>query len=60
VEVAEHILSRQVRVCGTIRANRGLPPDLKNESKSLKHGEKNSGERVKFFFNPGVILVLST
>jgi hypothetical protein len=32
-------LSRQVRVCGTIRVNRGLPPDLKEESKSLKRGE---------------------
>jgi hypothetical protein len=38
VEIAEHLLSRQ-GVCGIIRVNRGLPPDLKEESKSLKHGE---------------------
>lgn len=39
VTIAETLLSRQVRVCGTIRVNRGLPPDLKNESQSLKRGE---------------------
>jgi len=33
VTVAE-TLSRQVRVCGTIRVNRGLPPEMKNESVS--------------------------
>jgi hypothetical protein len=37
-ETGEHLLSRQVSVCGTIRVNRGLPPDLKKESKSLKCG----------------------
>jgi hypothetical protein len=36
VEIAEHLLSRQVSVCGTIRVNRGLPPDLKEKSKSMK------------------------
>ena len=56
--IAETLLSRQVRVCGTIRVNRGLPPEMKNESQSLKR-EPHSGERVKFFFNPGGILVLS-
>jgi hypothetical protein len=39
VEIAEHLLSIQVRVCGTIRVNRSLPPDLKKYSKSLKRGE---------------------
>ena len=39
VTVAETLLSRQVRVCGTIRVNRGLPPEMKNESQSLKRGE---------------------
>ncbi|PNF13918.1 hypothetical protein B7P43_G09860 [Cryptotermes secundus] len=39
VATAEHIFSRKVRVCGTIRVNRGLPPDLKEECKPLKHGE---------------------
>jgi hypothetical protein len=49
---AEYLLSRKVRVCGTIRVNRGLPTDLKEESKSLKRGE------ITFFFSPGGILVL--
>ncbi len=39
VTTAETLLSRQVRVCGTIRVNRGLPPEMKNESQSLKCGE---------------------
>jgi len=39
VTIAETLLSRQVRVCGTIRVNRGLPPEIKNESQSLKRGE---------------------
>ena len=34
--IADTLLSRQVRVCGTIRVNRGLPPEMK---KSLKRGE---------------------
>jgi hypothetical protein len=46
VGIAEHLLSRQVRVCGTIRVNRGLLPDLKQESKSLKHGETTFRRRV--------------
>ena len=37
--IAETLLSRQVRLCGTIRVNRGLPPEMKNESQSLKRGE---------------------
>jgi hypothetical protein len=32
VATAEHLLLRKVRVCGTIRVNRGLPPDLKEQS----------------------------
>ncbi|PNF21950.1 hypothetical protein B7P43_G01790 [Cryptotermes secundus] len=39
VVTAEYLLSRKVHVCGTIRVNRGLPPDLKEESQSLKRGE---------------------
>ena len=55
VTTAETLLSRQVRVIGTIRVNRGLPPEMKNESQSLKVAKPHSGERVKFFFNPGGI-----
>ena len=39
VTIAETLLSRQVRVCGTIRVNRGLPPEMENESQSLKRGK---------------------
>jgi hypothetical protein len=38
VVTEEYLLLREVCVCGTIRVNRGLPPDLKEESQSLKHG----------------------
>jgi len=34
VTIVETLLSRQVRVCGTVRVNRGLPPEMKNESQS--------------------------
>ena len=34
VTIGETLLSRQVRVCGTIRGNRGLPPEMKNGSVS--------------------------
>jgi len=39
VTIGETLLSRQVRVCGTTRVNRGLPPEMKNKSQSLKRGE---------------------
>jgi hypothetical protein len=39
VKVAESLLAKKTRVCGTIRANRGLPDILKKESKKLKKGE---------------------
>jgi hypothetical protein len=39
VKITELLLSRQLRVCETIGVNRGLPPDLKNELKSLKRCE---------------------
>ncbi|PNF29691.1 hypothetical protein B7P43_G13061 [Cryptotermes secundus] len=39
VATAEYLLSRKVHICGTIRVNRGLPPDLKEECKSLKRGD---------------------
>ncbi|PNF16810.1 hypothetical protein B7P43_G18018 [Cryptotermes secundus] len=39
VATAEYLLSRKVRICGTFRVNRGLPPDLKEECKRLKRGD---------------------
>jgi hypothetical protein len=36
VKVAETLLARKVRICGTVRANRGIPPDLEWEASHLK------------------------
>src|SRR5215475_4372777 len=48
VTIAETPLSRQVRVCGTIRVNRGLPSEMKNESQSLKRGETTFRRKGEF------------
>ena len=39
VRLAQTLLDRQVRVCGTVRANRGIPRDLEGEGKCLKKGK---------------------
>ena len=39
VRLAQTLLDRNVRVCGTMRANRGIPRDLEGEGKHLKKGE---------------------
>jgi hypothetical protein len=39
VKLAETLLDRNVRVCGTMRANRGIPRDLEGEGKSLNRGQ---------------------
>jgi len=39
VRLAQTLLDRNVRVCGTMRANRGIPHDLEGEGKCLKKGE---------------------
>jgi hypothetical protein len=36
---AETLLDRKARVCGTMRANRGIPPDLGQEAKHLEKGQ---------------------
>jgi len=38
VRLAQKLLDRKVRVCGTMRPNRGIPLDLEEESKCLKKG----------------------
>jgi len=38
VRLAQTLLDRNVRVCGTMRANRGIPHDLEREGKRLKKG----------------------
>jgi len=36
VRLAQTLLDRNVRVCGTMRANRGIPRNLEGEDKCLK------------------------
>ena len=36
VRLAQTLLDRNVRVCSTMRANRGIPHDLEGEGKRLK------------------------
>jgi hypothetical protein len=64
VGIAEHLLSTQVQVCGAIRVNRGLPPDLENESNSLKCGETTFWRKGKALLqswrDTHVVSVIST
>ena len=39
VRLAQTLLDRNVRVCGTMRANKGIPRDLEGEGKRLKKGQ---------------------
>jgi len=39
VRLAQTLLDRNMRVCGTMRANRGIPCDLEGEGKQLKKGQ---------------------
>jgi len=36
VRLAQTLLDRNVRVCSTLRANRGIPRDLEGEGRRLK------------------------
>jgi hypothetical protein len=40
--LAQTLLNRNVRVCSTLRPNRGIPRDLKGEGKHLKKGSQPS------------------
>jgi len=42
VRLAETLLERKVRVCGTMRANRGVPSDLEEDGKHLEKGQSAS------------------
>ena len=46
VRLVQTLLDRNVRVCSTMRANRGIPHDLEGEGKRLKKGSQHSGEKV--------------
>jgi len=39
VRLAQTLLDRNVRVCSTMRANRGVPRDIEGEGKCLKKGK---------------------
>ena len=39
MRLAQTLPDRNVRVCGTMRANRGIPWDLDGEGKRLKKGK---------------------
>jgi hypothetical protein len=39
VKLAETLLDRNVRVCGTMRNNRGIPHELEGEGKRLNRGQ---------------------
>jgi len=39
VRLAQTLLDRKVRVCGTMRPNRGIPRDLEEEGKRLEKGQ---------------------
>ena len=39
MKLAETLLDRNVRVCGTMTANRGIPQDLEGEGKRLNRGQ---------------------
>jgi len=39
VRLAQTLLDRNVRVCSTMRANRGIPRDLEGEGRHLKKGQ---------------------
>jgi len=45
------LLQKLIRVCGTIRVNRGLPKDMIEEAKKLKKGE------VTFCRNQKILLI---
>ena len=39
VKLAQTLLDRKARACGTMRPNRGIPSDLEGEGKHLKKGQ---------------------
>jgi len=46
VRLAQTLLDRNVRVCSTMRANRGIPRDLEGEDKRLKKDSHCSGGKA--------------
>jgi len=51
VHQMNELLQKLIRVCGTIRVNRGIPEDMIEEAKKLKKGE------VTFHRNQEILLI---
>ena len=51
IRKTNELLQKLIRVCGTIRENRGLPKDMIEEAKKLKKGE------VTFCRNQDILLI---
>jgi len=51
VHQTNELLQKLIRVCGTIRVNRGLPKDMIEEAKTLKKG------KVTFRWNQEILLI---
>jgi hypothetical protein len=41
MKLAGTLLDRNTNVCGTVRANRGIPRDLEKEIRGVKEGESS-------------------
>jgi len=65
MRLAQTLLDRNVRVCGTMRANRGgIPRDLEEEGKHLKKGQsafcKKGDVMVPVWNDKRLVLMIST
>jgi len=45
VRLAQTLLDRNMRVCGTVRAKKGIPCDIQGEGKRLKRGQSAFGRK---------------
>jgi len=63
VHQMNELLQKLIRVCGTIRVNRGLPKDMLEEAKKLKRGEvtfRRNQEMLISHQDKGLVNMIST
>ena len=64
MKLAETLLDRNVRVCGTMTANRGIPRDLEGEGKRLNRGQsafrKKGDVMVQVWKDKRLVCMIST
>jgi len=64
VKLAETLLERNARDCGTMRANRGIPHDLEGEGKRLNRGQsafqRKSDVMVQVWKDKRLVRMVST